>query len=280
MTCNTFLISWFALGFLGGVLTLIGLTLGFRRMGKQDPDSLKHKMRTLYSMTIFGYFSCFIGLTIFIISLFSSRARYEREITRQVEDVLQKAANLQLRMHNLRKVSRIEVNAALYKLMYEQLDPVEPMRSVIAFAHSFQVTQERPDARKEDLKKDKVIMGHTPEHGDISINHHDHEEYSDADLQHGRKARVGQFRVWRCRKNLIAFHHFWAADESTRHHNEERARPLYIQFNDETLEPECFAGTKEELWFRFLGRSVYKVTLDALWGKADPNIGLVDCRIR
>jgi hypothetical protein len=48
----------------------------------------------------------------------------------------------------------------------------------------------------------------------------------------------------------------------------------------ESLEPECFAGTKEELWFHLLGRSIYKVTLDALWGKPDESIRSVDFRIR
>ncbi|HXK37591.1 MAG TPA: hypothetical protein VJ579_00795 [Candidatus Paceibacterota bacterium] len=279
MSCGVFLASWFSLGFLGGVLALLGAWIGHKRADR--PYTWDHLQRTLLWMTVFGYAACFVGAIIFLIALFSSRARYEREINRQIEDVLQQAANAKLRLRNLRRVSRIEVNASLHKLMYEEMDPEGPMRSVIAFAHGLRITRERAVAeRNENLKEDKIIMGHTPELGDVSISHRDGEEYEDSDLQLGRKARVGQFRVWKCRSNLIAFHHFWAADESTRHHNEERARALYIQFNSETLEPECFAGTKEEPWFRFLGRTVYKVTLDALWGKADPNIGLVDCRIR
>lgn len=278
MSCGTFLVSWCALGFLGGILALVGASVGFKRM--QRRHVWDHIPQTLFWMTVFGYLACFVGAMILLVAIFSTRARYEREVARQIEEVAIKAANMRLRLRNLRKVTRIEVNAALYKLMHEEVDPVGPMRSIIAFAHGLRITQERPDERKESIREDKIVMGHTPEHGDISISHHENEESLDSDMQSGRKVRVGQFRVWRCRPNLIAFHHFWAADESTRHHNQERARALYIQFNDETLEPECFAGTKEELWFHFFGRAVYKVTLDALWGKADPNIGLVDCRIR
>lgn len=279
MTFGTFLISWSVLGFLGAVLTLLGAWIAQKRTGR--PHVWDKLGRTFVWMTILGYASCFVGGIIFVTALFSSRAQYEREIKRRMEEVLKNAENLRLRMRNLRRVTRIEVNAALFALAHEAVDPMEPMRVIIAFANAFKITNERmEEERKEDLKEDKIIMGHTPEHGDISISHRDDEECSDTELQDGRKARVGQFRVWKCRPNLIAFHHFWAADESTRHHNEERARALYVQYNTETLEPQCFAGTKEELWFKLLGRSVYKVTLNALWGEADKSIGLVDCRVR
>jgi hypothetical protein len=227
-----------------------------------------------------GYIALLIGVLIYFFATIIPEEYYERSRQLKIAEEKVEREIQQLRAENYREATRIEVNAALHALYYSDDDPEENMRIVISFADEIEVTYPSRTPNKKKKKDDALITGYTPRHGNITIDHQEKDNGQEDDREDEAKIRIGQFRLWRCRSNLIAFHHFWAAEESTRSHNKERAHALYIQHHRETLQPECLAGTKEEYYKNVRKREVYKVYLDPLWGELDPAIGVVDFRVR
>lgn len=278
MTFNMFLISWFGCGMLGALIGYKGVRIAYQKMNKTY-DWNEGLFKSFVWTSAFGYFALFVGVVIFVFASLTSRESYEKERQRQIAELIAEKKRQLIREQNFRRATKIEINAALHALYYSDEDPEENMRIVISFADSLQITHPSKMLRAGKKKNDKLITGYTPEHGNITIDHQESQEKTQED-DDDAKIRIGQFRLWRCRTNLIAFHHFWASEESTRPHNGERAHALYIQYDEELLQPQCLAGTREEYYKNVKRFEVYKVYLDPIWGDVDPLIGAVDFRIR
>lgn len=165
-------------------------------------------------------------------------------------------------------LERIQVNAAIEKLI-ERYDE-ESAKIIINFGHA--LPEEATFSGSVTVPKinTKSVTGYTAERGNVSVDVDKKEKYKQ--LTWGEnKERVGHYKIYKVFDGRIAFHHFWASDETTQVDKEDAPTIFTLGYDAETLNPIFFGRWGERVVFRI--PQIIKITeknIDLLWGTA-PN---------
>jgi len=163
-------------------------------------------------------------------------------------------------------MDRMLVNAAIERLINKNASGEDAM-VVIKFCENFPVKKGLAIQYTSDSTDQSNVTGAT-EHGDIKI---ESSEKKHTEFDFGiKKERVGYYKVWKEKKNVLAIQYYWKSDTSTE--SESGPPPEYRLAYNKDLSPRFFAQIVFKPWATF--RSGSQVTsigydkLEVFYGEA------------
>lgn len=148
--------------------------------------------------------------------------------------------------------SRMEVGAAIEALLEGHYEK-EYAKTLIRFGHSLPVRSRffmELLWRKSGDDGTTDVIGHTNEYGDVSFEVKNEERSGEVSFG-VHKERVGYYKIWRERKDLLEFHHFWKSDLATV--GEPSSEPTHYRlcWDPATLEPVYFGEIASRVVWSF-----------------------------
>ena len=159
-------------------------------------------------------------------------------------------------------MNKLEVNAALWNLV-QRINIPEACEIVIQYGNN--LSEEERVSLEITLHKDpdEGFTGHT-ELGNVTVPGENQKDELETIEVLGKKHRIGHFKMTR-NGNEIAFHHFWASNETTSA-DEDEPETFSIIYNPDTLRCLCFGIWSEEVKFRFGIIAIKRRFVEVIYG--------------
>lgn len=171
------------------------------------------------------------------------------------------------------EVSRMEVNAAIERVIAGSDEMVESLRIIISYGHKLKKNTFGFEYTSNQTSGGSV-SGYAEGVGNVGVDEDEREEV----VEHSwglSKERVGFYKLWKDASGRLVFQYFWRSDVSTQVSG-EIPDEYYLAYNEKTLEPLYLGVLRDKVVFPlWIGLYFFLTYLKPIYGVIkDPIIGI------